>query len=504
MKAAKDLAVLEASGLVSIAALQPELEYMFRHALLQDAAYGSLLKQERRELHRRVARALDELYPDRRDELAGVVALHLEQAGDAEAAAERYVAAGDHALARHAKTEARALFERALALIVADDARPASRQLRVRAIVGSTRAGWTFVPPGEAAERIGAVLADAEATGDIRLIGQAHFWNAFLRRQVGETVETSPGLRRSLARARELAQQSGDAVGIAMTEAFNGASLVLTGKMREGTAILEEHLPIIESQGDPLSAALLNDLLTLGYARLGDFASAERSVARAERLARDGDPLARLDVTLARAQIAGERGESAVAIELGTSCARDSDALGAPACAVVANLIVGTSRLRLEDAASARPPLERGYQLSTTVGLPPLRNLTGGMLAGTVVRLGDRAQIVGWDEALAGARALADRYGEATILAERAASRMRSGDPADDAIMSDLATAVRLFEAIEARPALARAPREQARALDAAGPTSEADAARSRAAGIEKDLGIAPRTEHDTAKAPIA
>ncbi|HEX9436229.1 MAG TPA: hypothetical protein VGA16_03610, partial [Candidatus Limnocylindria bacterium] len=124
--------------------------------------------------------------------------------------------------------------------------------------------------------------------------------------------------------------------------------------------------------------------------------------------------------------------------------------------------------------------------------------------AGTVVRLGDRAQIVGWDEALAGARALADRYGEATILAERAASRMRSGDPADDAIMSDLATAVRLFEAIEARPALARALREQARALDAAGPTSEADAARSRAAGIEKDLGIAPRTEHDTAKAPIA
>jgi len=83
VKAAKDLAVLEASGLVSIAALQPELAYMFRHALLQDAAYGSLLKQERRELHRRVARALDELYPDRRDELAGVVALHLEQAGDA-------------------------------------------------------------------------------------------------------------------------------------------------------------------------------------------------------------------------------------------------------------------------------------------------------------------------------------------------------------------------------------------------------------------------------------
>ena len=55
MTARSDLGTLEASGLIEIAALQPELEYLFRHALVQDAAYASLLKQERRTLHRAAA-----------------------------------------------------------------------------------------------------------------------------------------------------------------------------------------------------------------------------------------------------------------------------------------------------------------------------------------------------------------------------------------------------------------------------------------------------------------
>jgi len=50
-----ELGILEASGLVQVAAMVPELEYLFRHALVQDAAYSSLLKQDRRALHRLAA-----------------------------------------------------------------------------------------------------------------------------------------------------------------------------------------------------------------------------------------------------------------------------------------------------------------------------------------------------------------------------------------------------------------------------------------------------------------
>ena len=44
------LDTLEAKGLIRLATIDPELEYLFRHALVQDAAYESLLKQERRSI----------------------------------------------------------------------------------------------------------------------------------------------------------------------------------------------------------------------------------------------------------------------------------------------------------------------------------------------------------------------------------------------------------------------------------------------------------------------
>ena len=70
MKTGAELGTLEASGLIQLAVLEPELEYLFRHALVQDAAYASLLKQDRRTLHRLAAETLLATYPDRKRELA--------------------------------------------------------------------------------------------------------------------------------------------------------------------------------------------------------------------------------------------------------------------------------------------------------------------------------------------------------------------------------------------------------------------------------------------------
>ena len=97
--------VLEAKGLIRLASIRPELEYLFRHGLVQDAAYSSLLKQERRELHGRVGAALEALYPERAGELALVLAMHFEQAGDAGRAIEYYVAGAKHALGQYAIQE---------------------------------------------------------------------------------------------------------------------------------------------------------------------------------------------------------------------------------------------------------------------------------------------------------------------------------------------------------------------------------------------------------------
>src|ERR1043165_8246344 len=113
MTADVQLETLEAKGLIRLAAVRPELEYLFRHALVQDAAYGSLLKQERRQLHGLVGDALEQLFPDRREELAPVLAMHYEQAGDTDRAIDYLVEAGGHARSKNAILEAYAAFDHA-------------------------------------------------------------------------------------------------------------------------------------------------------------------------------------------------------------------------------------------------------------------------------------------------------------------------------------------------------------------------------------------------------
>jgi predicted ATPase len=139
---------LEAKGLIRLAAVQPEIEYLFRHALVQDAAYGSLLKQERRGLHAQVGEALEQLYPDRREELAGVLAMHFEQAGETDKAIDYHVAAGNYGLKRNAIREAHAAFEHAQDLLaraeLPDDADTRRRGIEIR--LGRVESGFSFLP----------------------------------------------------------------------------------------------------------------------------------------------------------------------------------------------------------------------------------------------------------------------------------------------------------------------------------------------------------------------
>jgi tetratricopeptide (TPR) repeat protein len=97
---------LEASGLIRLAQIQPELEYVFRHALVQDAAYSSLLKQDRRRFHLAVGQVLEKLYPDRLDELAGMLAHHFTRAGEREKGVLYARRAARQAQARYAYEEA--------------------------------------------------------------------------------------------------------------------------------------------------------------------------------------------------------------------------------------------------------------------------------------------------------------------------------------------------------------------------------------------------------------
>jgi serine phosphatase RsbU (regulator of sigma subunit) len=110
------LNTLESAGLIRLAQLEPDLEYLFRHVLVQDAAYASLLASDQRRLHLAVGEAMERLYPDRLDQYAAMLARHFERAGDDRHALAYFSRAADTALFTYANQEAESHYRSALAL----------------------------------------------------------------------------------------------------------------------------------------------------------------------------------------------------------------------------------------------------------------------------------------------------------------------------------------------------------------------------------------------------
>ena len=93
-----------------------ELEYLFKHALAQEAAYGSLLLGKRKKLHLKVAGAIEKVFEERLHEFYGMLAYHYGRGEDEEKAQQYLIKAGEEALRSSASSEALHYYREALNL----------------------------------------------------------------------------------------------------------------------------------------------------------------------------------------------------------------------------------------------------------------------------------------------------------------------------------------------------------------------------------------------------
>src|SRR5207342_2673235 len=105
------------AGLLFRQGVPPHASYLFKHALVQDAAYGTLLRGRRQELHARVAAVLGEHFAELVERQPELLAHHLTGAADVERAVLQWLNAGHRAAARSAHSEAIAHFGRGLAVL---------------------------------------------------------------------------------------------------------------------------------------------------------------------------------------------------------------------------------------------------------------------------------------------------------------------------------------------------------------------------------------------------
>jgi class 3 adenylate cyclase/predicted ATPase len=162
---------LVAAGLLFRQGVPPQASYLFKHALVQDAAYGTLLREPRRALHARIAETFESQFAETAESQPEILARHCTEAGLIEKAAGLWGKAGQRSLDRSALAEATAQFTRALEQIATLPGTPARRREQIKLQVALITPllhvkGYAAVETKAAAEQARLMIEQAEALGE--------------------------------------------------------------------------------------------------------------------------------------------------------------------------------------------------------------------------------------------------------------------------------------------------------------------------------------------------
>jgi predicted ATPase len=144
--------------------MPPDAEYTFKHALVQDTAYSTMLRSRRHQLHAQIGKILMEQFPETARAQPALLAHHFTEAGMAEPAIEHWLKAGRQALARSAMVEAEALLRKGLNLVsgLPDGVRRQEYELALQIGLGQA----LFATQGWAAPGVGDAYARARQLCD--------------------------------------------------------------------------------------------------------------------------------------------------------------------------------------------------------------------------------------------------------------------------------------------------------------------------------------------------
>ena len=232
----------------------PHATYLFKHALVQDAAYGTLLREPRRALHARIAETVESQFADIAESQPELLARHCTEAGLIEKAASLWTKAGLRSLERSALVEAVEQITRALAQTAALPVTAALRGEQTKLQVGLANAlmhtkGYAAPETRAALDQARSLIERAEALGEppedpLLLFSVLYgFWVA------NYVASNGDGMRELAARFLVLAEKQGSTVLCMIGHRLMGISFTCGGHLAEGRAHLDQAI----SLDDPMA-----------------------------------------------------------------------------------------------------------------------------------------------------------------------------------------------------------------------------------------------------------
>jgi class 3 adenylate cyclase/tetratricopeptide (TPR) repeat protein len=470
----------------------PELEYAFKHALTQEAAYERLLLRRRRLIHRRVGHVLEHLHGEARDDVAPVLAHHFALGEEWLPAARYALRAAGRALRLYAVRDALDQFE--VAFEALDRIKEPPPELVIDAVVGWTSAAVALRRHEDPRERpalfsrIERAVDLARALGDPRRLAQALVAH-------GNALSLSgfPGTGfRPLLEAHDIARELGDDE-LVLLPYWAATEILINQDPRGAAAQFAEVVDLARRAGNRGIEAHALGSKAVAHSRLGEFAEARAAIAEALAVAATSGSIIKMaDVTIMAGAVHFELGES----ELGVRYSREGRALAESVagleCACSGAAVEGAGKLADRDFDAARRDFERSIELGTGTAMEAtLLSQVRGQLAATRFWTGEQAAVGELETALANAEAINDEFAIATLAHALAEAHLQLGryQLAADA----LARALTSFRERGLRPYLARALATLAAVMDGLGRDAEAAAARAEAAEITALIRAADR-----------
>jgi class 3 adenylate cyclase/predicted ATPase len=254
------------AGLLFRQGVPPHATYLFKHALVQDAAYGTLLREPRRVLHARIAETLESQFAEIVESRPELLAHHCTEAGLIEKAAALWGKAGQRSLGRSALVEAAVQLTRALAQIAELPDTAALRREQIKLQVGLANAlihtkGYAAPETKASFDQARLYIERAEALGEppedpLLLFSVLYgFW-------VANYVAFNGDVIRGLAvQFLALAEEQGTTVPLMIGHRLMGTSSLFTGDIAEGRAHYDQAIALYDPAAHhPLAARFAQDV----------------------------------------------------------------------------------------------------------------------------------------------------------------------------------------------------------------------------------------------------
>src|SRR6266550_2326038 len=221
--------------------------YVFRHALTQETAYGSLLERHRRTYHGAVGQALEALYSERAEEVAELLALHFGRSTEAEKSIDYAILAAEKAQRRWANSEALTYFNDALHRLDLLPDTEANRLRRIDAVIKQAEVKFALGQHAEHIQTLDKIRDLVDQSDDPRRRATWHYWRGFLHTLTGGSPDIAIDHCNEAAR---LAAHADLNEIRAFAESCLAQIYLFTGRLRETIETGERALASFESLGN--------------------------------------------------------------------------------------------------------------------------------------------------------------------------------------------------------------------------------------------------------------